>query len=74
LSHFRFPEKQELLVQQFLPNQLHILGFPVSFQLFVLVTSVAPLRAYLYGEGIVSFRYGEENGYRKVTVTGRLVP
>jgi hypothetical protein len=49
------------------------LGFPVSFQLFVLVTSVAPLRAYLYGEGIVSFRYGEENGYRKVTVTGWLV-
>jgi hypothetical protein len=50
------------------------LGFPVSLQLFVLVTSVAPLRAYLYGEGIVSFRHGEENGYRKVTATGQFVP
>ena len=54
-------------MQQFLPNQLHILGFPVSVQLFVLVTSVAPLRAYLYGEGFVNFRYGEENNYRKVS-------
>ncbi|KAJ9578935.1 hypothetical protein L9F63_024959, partial [Diploptera punctata] len=62
----KFPESQERLVQQFLPNQLHILGFPVSVQLFVLVTSVAPLRAYLYGEGFVSFRYGEENSYKKI--------
>jgi len=53
-------------VQQFVPNQLHVLGFPVSVQLFVLVTCIAPLRAYLYREGFVSFRHGEENNYRKV--------
>ncbi|PSN51807.1 hypothetical protein C0J52_10894, partial [Blattella germanica] len=61
-----FPESQERLVQQFLPNQLQILGFPVSIQLFVLVTSVAPLRAYLYREGFVYFRQGEENSYKKI--------
>jgi hypothetical protein len=60
-------------VQQFLPNQLHILGFPVSVQLFVLVTSIAPLRAYLYGEGIVSFRHGEENNYRKVKLNFKCI-
>lgn len=60
-------------MQQFLPNQLHILGFPVSVQLFVLVTSIAPLRAYLYGEGIVSFRHGEENNYRKVKLNFKCI-
>ncbi|XP_021925396.1 cadherin-like and PC-esterase domain-containing protein 1 [Zootermopsis nevadensis] len=61
-----FSENQELIVQQFLPNQLHVLGVPVSVQLFVLVSSVAPLRAYLYGEGFVHFRQGEENNFRKI--------
>ncbi|XP_066995044.2 cadherin-like and PC-esterase domain-containing protein 1 [Anabrus simplex] len=61
-----FPEMQESLVQEFVPNQLRVFGFPVSVQLFVLVTSVAPLRAYIFNEGLVSFRYGEEKNYKKI--------
>ncbi|GLG93527.1 Uncharacterized protein GBIM_00911, partial [Gryllus bimaculatus] len=60
-----FPEDEESIVEKFIPGQLRIMGLPISLHLFVLITSIAPLRAYIFDEGIVHFRHGEEKGFRK---------
>ncbi|KAM7309236.1 cadherin-like and PC-esterase domain-containing protein 1 [Ixodes scapularis] len=44
------------VVQQALPSPLLVHGQPVNVRVFVLVTSLSPLRAYVHAEGMVRLR------------------
>ncbi|GAB6029952.1 cadherin-like and PC-esterase domain containing 1 [Chamberlinius hualienensis] len=55
-----------VIVQQLFPNPLLIFGSPLSVRVYVLVTSVLPLRAHLFNEGLVHFRYDTPAGFKKV--------
>ncbi|XP_076333149.1 cadherin-like and PC-esterase domain-containing protein 1 isoform X1 [Tachypleus tridentatus] len=63
-------ERRKAVVQQVVPNQLKVFGQPISLRLYVLVTSLSPLRAYLHSEGLVYHRYGSSRNFRKIS--GRL--
>ena len=58
-------EKQEvkkedpIIVQSYIPNPLLIHGYKFDFRLYVLVTSINPLRVYLYKDGMV--RWGRRH-------------
>ncbi|KAI0234441.1 Cadherin-like and PC-esterase domain-containing protein 1 [Lamellibrachia satsuma] len=54
------------VVQQYIDNPLLLHGEPFSLRVYVLVTSVAPLRAYIHSEGIVQQRYGHQRHFQKV--------
>lgn len=55
------------VVQQFVPNALLAFGQPVNLRLYVLITSIAPLRAYVHQEGLVYHRHDEDKNYKKVS-------
>lgn len=57
---------QKVIVQQLQDDPLLIVGRPVSIRVYVLITSIAPLRAYVHNEGFVHHRQGAENNFRKV--------
>ncbi|XP_071440275.1 tubulin polyglutamylase ttll-4-like [Hetaerina americana] len=61
-----FSESFEGIVEEYIPNQLRIFGYPVSVQCYLLITSLEPLRVYVYSEGLVFFRQEKEKGYRKI--------
>ncbi|XP_076363548.1 putative tubulin polyglutamylase ttll-9 [Tachypleus tridentatus] len=63
-------EYRRAIVQEVVLNQLKIFGQPVSLSLYVLVTSLSPLRAYLHSEGLVYHRYDYARGFKKIS--GRL--
>ena len=52
--------------QRYFGDQLQVQGLPISVRAYVLVTSVLPLRVYLYREGIVMFRGGPKYHFKKV--------
>ncbi|XP_065828836.1 cadherin-like and PC-esterase domain-containing protein 1 isoform X2 [Oscarella lobularis] len=56
--------------QRYFGDQLQVQGLPISVRAYVLVTSVLPLRVYLYREGIVMFRGGPKYHFKKMA--GRL--
>ncbi|CAG2162722.1 unnamed protein product [Oppiella nova] len=54
------------VIQQYIANPLLVFGQPVSLRLYVIVTSMAPLRAYVHSEGLVFHRYEENRNYKKI--------
>lgn len=54
------------VIQQYVNNPLLVFGQPVNLRIFVMVTSMAPLRAYVHNEGLVFHRYEEDKNYKKV--------
>jgi len=51
----RFPDNDEVVVQTYLPNPFLINGRKWDMRTYVLVTSVSPLRLYMYRDGLVRF-------------------
>lgn len=58
---------KKAVIQQFVPNPLLAFGQPVNLRLYVLITSIAPLRAYVHAEGLVYHRYDDNKNYKKVS-------
>lgn len=58
---------RKAVLQQFVPNPLLIFGRTVNLRLYVLITSLAPLRAYVHTEGLVYHRYDNTKNYKKVS-------
>ncbi|CAG2100173.1 unnamed protein product [Medioppia subpectinata] len=54
------------VIQQYVANPLHIFGQPVNLRLYVIVTSMAPLRAYVHSEGLVFHRYEQNKNFKKI--------
>ncbi|XP_076333251.1 cadherin-like and PC-esterase domain-containing protein 1 isoform X2 [Tachypleus tridentatus] len=63
-------EHRRVIIQQLIPNQLKVFGQPVSLRLYILVTSLSPLRAYLHSDGLLYHRYDYTRSFRKIP--GRL--
>uniref|UniRef100_T1JPJ4 Cadherin-like beta sandwich domain-containing protein n=1 Tax=Strigamia maritima TaxID=126957 RepID=T1JPJ4_STRMM len=59
--------QQAVLVQQYFPHPFLVFGSPVSLRVYILVTSMSPLRAFLFHEGIVYFRQSVSKGFRKMS-------
>lgn len=51
----QFPDLEEVVVQTYLPNPFLINGFKWDMRTYVLVTSIHPLRAYMFRDGLVRF-------------------
>lgn len=60
-------QTKRAVIQQFVPNILTVFGHPISARLYVLVTSLLPLRAYVHSEGLVHHRYDHHKNFRKIT-------
>ncbi|KAG8199157.1 hypothetical protein JTE90_015988 [Oedothorax gibbosus] len=58
---------QNVVVQQLQENQLLILNHCFSVRVYILITSMTPLRAYVHSEGIVIHRQGLKRGFKKIT-------
>ncbi|GBG34162.1 Tubulin polyglutamylase TTLL4 [Hondaea fermentalgiana] len=50
-----FPDLDEVVVQTYLPNPYLIDGYKWDMRTYVLVTSIHPLRAYMFRDGLVRF-------------------
>ena len=59
--------KEGYLAQALVPHPLLLFGLPFSVRVYVLVTSLSPLRAYLHSEGVVYHRYDYQKRYEKVS-------
>lgn len=54
------------IIQYYFSNQLFISDKPFSMRVFILVTSMSPLRAYMYNEGVVYFRTSQRKSHHRV--------
>jgi len=60
------------VIQQYISNPLHVFGQPVNLRVYVIVTSIAPLRAYVHNEGLVFHRYEQDKNYKRVKYISNL--
>lgn len=58
--------RRRAVAQQLVSNPFTVFGQPVSIRLYVLVTSLLPLRAYVHSQGIVYHRYNESKNFKKI--------
>lgn len=61
-----YSKQRPILIQQYFPHPLLVFGSPVSLRVYVLVTSISPLRAFMFSEGLVHFRHDHTKGFRKM--------
>lgn len=54
-------------MQQLQDNPLLISNRIVSVRVYILITSIAPLRAYVHNEGLVFHRLSAEKNFKKVS-------
>jgi hypothetical protein len=54
------------VIQQYISNPLLVFGQPLNLRIYVIVTSIAPLRAYVHNEGLVFHRYEEDKNFKRV--------
>jgi hypothetical protein len=54
------------VIQQYISNPLLVFGQPLNLRIYVVVTSIAPLRAYVHNEGFVFHRYEEDKNFKRV--------
>ncbi|XP_065890316.1 cadherin-like and PC-esterase domain-containing protein 1 isoform X2 [Dysidea avara] len=55
------------VIQQYFHNQLFIVDKPFSVRAYVLITSMSPLRVYMYNEGIVYFRTNKHKSHHRLS-------
>ena len=48
-------KEDPIIVQSYIQNPFLINGYKFDFRIYVLVTSINPLRIYLYKDGLVRF-------------------
>ncbi|XP_033114618.1 cadherin-like and PC-esterase domain-containing protein 1 [Anneissia japonica] len=58
--------KKTAVVQQYFPNPLLVFGMPVSIRAHVVVTSVAPLTAFIHSQGTVHYRQDYQKHFMKI--------
>jgi len=54
----QIPKKRPLVVQKYISQPYLINGSKFDLRLYVLVTSINPLRIYIYDDGLVRFASG----------------
>lgn len=54
------------IVQQLLSNPLLVYGQPVDLQLYLLVTSIEPLRVFVHSKGFMYHRSSNQSDFLKV--------
>ncbi|KAK0078300.1 hypothetical protein PV325_002714 [Microctonus aethiopoides] len=62
----QIPKKRPLIVQQYLSKPLLIGGAKFDLRLYILITSINPLRIYIYPDGLVRFasvKYNDDINY-----------
>lgn len=57
---------KKAIVQQFVANPLHAFGQPVNLRFYLIITSIAPLRAYVHSKGLVYHRHDDQKNFKKV--------
>ena len=63
-----FPDNDEVVVQTYLPNPLLVTQRKWDMRTYVLVTSIHPLRVYMYRDGLIRFastKYTKANAQKK---------
>lgn len=57
----QIPKKVPLVVQRYIDNPYLINDTKFDLRLYILITSIDPLRLYLYDNGLVRFASGSAN-------------
>ena len=54
-------KEDPIIVQSYIQNPFLINGYKFDFRIYVLVTSINPLRIYLYKDGLVRYIHTSHN-------------
>jgi len=52
---YKIPPKQQMVVSQYVDNPLLVDGFKFDLRIYVALTSINPLRIYIYEDGLARF-------------------
>lgn len=66
------PDKQNYIASYYIDNPMLLDGFKFDLRIYVAVTSINPLRVYMYEEGLVRFatvKYNQDTGNKQSKFT-----